>query len=81
MAVYVEGNGIADAEPFGLLTEGAAGIATIVLAIIAIAGISTGALAAITTIIIGVGLIVQAFTAAAEVSRDLNASGTASTVA
>jgi hypothetical protein len=73
--------GIADAEPFGLLTEGAAGIATIVLAIIALAGISIGALAAITTIIIGVGLIVQAFNAAAEVSRDLNASGTASTVA
>lgn len=30
MAVYVEGKGIAEAEPFGLLTEGAAGIATIV---------------------------------------------------
>lgn len=73
MAVYVEGKGIAaEAEPFGLLTEGAAGIAAIVLAIIALAGISVGALASITTIVIGVGLLVQAFNAAAEISKALN---------
>jgi hypothetical protein len=74
MAVYGEGRGIAvEAEPFGLLTEGAAGIAAIVLAIIALAGISAAALGSITAIIIGVGLMVQAFNAAAEVSREFNA--------
>lgn len=78
MAVYGEGRGIAaEAEPFGLLTEGAAGIAAIVLGVIGLAGVSAGALASITTIIIGVGLVVQAFNAAAEVSRGLNASAAA----
>jgi hypothetical protein len=74
MAVYGESRGIAvEAEPFGLLTEGAAGIAAIVLAIIALAGISAAALGSITAIIIGVGLMVQAFNAAAEVSREFSA--------
>ena len=78
MAVYGEGRGIAsEAEPFGLLTEGAAGIATIVLSVIALAGISAGVLASIITIVIGVGLLVQAFNVGAEASRELNASGTA----
>jgi hypothetical protein len=82
MAVYGEGRGIAaEAEPFGLLTEGAAGIAAIVLGVIGLAGVSEGALASITTIILGVGLVVQAFNAAAEVSRGLNASGAAVAVA
>ena len=41
MATYVEGRGLAtEAEPLGLLSEGAAGIAAIVLAVIALAGIS-----------------------------------------
>ena len=78
MAIYGEGRGIAaEAEPFGLLTEGAAGIATIVLGVIALAGVSAGLLASIITIIIGVGLMVQAFNAGAEASRELDASGTA----
>ncbi len=67
MAIFAEGRGLAgEAEPVGLLTEGAAGIAAIALAVIALAGISAGALAAIATIVIGVGLIVQAFYSAAE---------------
>jgi hypothetical protein len=53
----------------GLLTEGAAGIAVIALAIIGLAGISTGALVAIATIVIGVGLMIQAFNSAAENSK------------
>ena len=78
MAVYGEGRGIAaEAEPFGLLTEGAAGIATIVLGIIALGKVDSGLLASIITIIIGVGLMVQAFNAAAEASRELNANGAA----
>ncbi len=70
MAIYVEGRGRAsEAEPVGLLTEGAAGIAAIVLAVIALAGVSVGILASIATIVIGVGLMVQAFNSAAESSR------------
>ena len=70
MATYVEGRSAAsDAEPVGLLSEGAAGIAAIVLAVIALAGISSGTLAAITTIVIGVGLMAQAFNSAAEAAK------------
>jgi hypothetical protein len=79
MAMYVENRRFADeAEPVGLLTEGAAGIATIVLAIIALAGISAGALASIATIVIGVGLMVQAFNSAAEGSKMMTAEMAAS---
>lgn len=71
MAMYVEGRGLvpSEAEPVGLLTEGAAGIAVIVLAVIALAGISAGVLVPIATIVIGVGLMVQAFNSAAGNSR------------
>ncbi len=70
MAVYSESRGRAnEAEPIGLLTEGAAGIAVIVLTVIALAGISTGALTSIAAIVIGVGLLVQAFNSAAEEAR------------
>ena len=70
MAMFFEGRAVAtEAEPVGLLTEGAAGIAVIVLSIIALAGTSPGALASIVTIVIGVGLMVQAFNSAAEVSK------------
>jgi hypothetical protein len=70
MATYMDGRIRAtDAEPIGLLTEGAAGIAVIALTVIALAGISTGALASIATIVIGIGLIVQAFNSAAEEAR------------
>jgi hypothetical protein len=70
MAVFAEGRGLArEVEPLGLLTEGAAGIAVIVLAVIALSGTLPGALASIVTIIIGVGLMVQAFNSAAENSK------------
>ncbi|HEU0156568.1 MAG TPA: hypothetical protein VFQ82_10900 [Stellaceae bacterium] len=70
MATYVEGRSAAsDVEPVGLVSEGVAGIAAIVLAVIALAGVSSGILASIVTIIIGVGLMVQAFNSAAEASR------------
>jgi hypothetical protein len=70
MAVYAEsGWRASEAEPFGLLTEGVAGIAVIALTIIALAGVSTLILASIAAIVIGVGLIVQAFNSAAEETR------------
>jgi hypothetical protein len=70
MAFYTETRGRpSEVEPFGLLTEGAAGIAVIVLAIIALAGVSSLVLASIAAIVIGVGLTVQAFNGAAEEER------------
>jgi hypothetical protein len=72
MATFVEGReATSRAEPVGLLTEGAAGIAAIVLAILGLAGVSTGVLASITVIVIGVGLLVQGFNAGAEQARAL----------
>jgi hypothetical protein len=71
MAVYSESSARIEVEPFGLLTEGAAGIAVIVLTVVALAGISVGALASIAAIVIGVGLMVQAFNSAAEAARTM----------
>jgi hypothetical protein len=70
MAMYAESRGRAsETEPFGLLTEGAAGIAVIVLTVVALAGVSTLILASIAAIVIGIGLTVQAFNSAAEEMR------------
>ena len=70
VAVYSESRGrTSEVEPFGLLTEGAAGIAAVVLAIVALAGVSAIVLASIAAIVIGVGLTVQAFNSAAEEAR------------
>lgn len=71
MAVFEGRSRAAETEPLALLTEGAAGIAVIVLAIIGLSDISPGALAAIAAIIIGVGLLVQGFNIAAEYARIL----------
>jgi hypothetical protein len=77
MAMFQDGRGLAsEAEPLGLLTEGAAGIAVIVLAVIALAGTASGALASIVTIVVGVGLMVQAFNSAAENSKVMAANTT-----
>jgi hypothetical protein len=70
MTVYSESKvPKSEPEPIGLLTESAAGIAVIVLTVVALAGISSEALASIAAIVIGVGLIVQAFNSAAESTR------------
>lgn len=71
MATFVEGRGMAsEAEPVGFLTEGAAGLAVIVLAIIALAGASSAtSLIAIAAIVVGVRLMVQGFNTAAENAR------------
>lgn len=75
MAYYTESKGRAnEVEPFGLLTEGAAGIAVIVLAVVALAGISVGILASIAAIVIGIGLTVQAFNSAADEARIMSPS-------
>ena len=70
MASYIESTGRASvAEPVGLLTESAVGIAVIALAIIALAGVSVDVMASIATIVIGVGLIVQGFNSGAEEAK------------
>jgi hypothetical protein len=70
MAMHVDVRSSAsEAEPFGLLTEGAAGIAAMVLAVVALAGLSTDVLASIAAIVIGGGLVVQAFNTALEHAR------------
>jgi uncharacterized membrane protein HdeD (DUF308 family) len=71
MTTFVEGRRlVSEAEPVGFLTEGAAGLAVIVLAIIALAGASNAvALTAIAAIVVGVGLMVQGFNTAAENAR------------
>ena len=62
MASYVEGRSRAsEAEPIGLMTEGAAGIAVIALMVVALAGILAGVLASIAAIVIGVGLMIQPY--------------------
>jgi hypothetical protein len=82
MLTHVQARGPAsEAEPVGLLTEGAAGIAVIVLAIIALAGVSVAALISIAAIVIGVGLMVQAFNSAAEHTRMVTVNGGTSTQA
>ena len=53
----------------GPLTEGAAGIAVIVLTILALAAISPGILTAIATIVVGVGLFIEATNTGIEYSR------------
>jgi hypothetical protein len=79
MATFVQGSSFpTEAEPFGLLSEGAAGIAAIVLAVIALAGISAAPLASIITIVVGVGLMAQAFNSAAERSKAMAAGASAS---
>jgi hypothetical protein len=70
MSMYAEGRGLAsEIEPFGLLTEGAAGIVAIVLSVVALAGVSVPALTSIAAIVVGGGLMAQAFNSAAEQSR------------
>ncbi|MGE0259991.1 MAG: hypothetical protein AB7H71_00380 [Alphaproteobacteria bacterium] len=53
----------------GPLTEGAAGIAVIVLTILALAAVSPGILTAIATIVVGVGLFIEATNTGIEYSR------------
>lgn len=69
MAVY-QGSGVwTETAAVGPMTEGAAGIATIVLAILALAAISPGALGSIAAIVIGVGLLIEAANTGIEYSR------------
>jgi hypothetical protein len=65
----------------GPMTEGAAGIAVIVLAILALAAISSGVLTAIATIVVGVGLLIEAANTGMEYAKARNQAVTETGVA
>src|SRR5579872_2393700 len=69
MAAYQTTSTWTDAAAVGPMTEGAAGIAVIVLSILALASISPGILTAIAVIVIGVGLLIEAANTGVEYSR------------
>jgi hypothetical protein len=70
MAIYQSGGAwTASPAAVGPMTEGAAGIAVIVLSILGLAAISSGVLAAIATIVIGVGLLIEAADTGLEYAR------------
>lgn len=74
MAVFLErGSAASEAEPVGSMTEGAAGIAVVVLAVIGLANVSSEMLASIVTIVIAMALMVEACNAAAIEPRALTA--------
>jgi hypothetical protein len=70
-----EGTGIEERRGFGILTvggpitEAALGIAVIVLAILGLVNVASGALASIATIVVGVALLLQGVNFAAEYAR------------
>lgn len=70
MAMYQTARGVLT-EPTAVapLTEGAAGIAVIVLTIIGLAAVASASMASIATIVIGAGLLVEAANTAMEYGR------------
>lgn len=76
MAMYQEARGVlTEPAAVGPLTEGVAGIAVIILCVLGLAAIATTSMAAISVIIIGAGLIMEAGNTAGECSRAGTAAG------
>lgn len=69
MAAYQSTSTWADSATVGPMTEGAAGIAVIVLSILGLAAISPGILTSVATIVVGVGLLIEAGNTGMEYSR------------
>ncbi len=69
MAVYQSSGTWSEVAAVGPMTEGAAGIAVIVLSILGLAAISPGVLTSVATIVIGVGLFIESANTAMEYSR------------
>jgi hypothetical protein len=69
MAVYQTSGAWNDTAQVGPMTEGAAGIAVIVLAILGLAAISPNVLTSIAAIVIGVGLLIESANTGIEYSR------------
>ena len=82
MAVTQEGRGLlTEAGSMGPLTEAAAGLAVIVLAIVGLANVAPFDLAAIATIIVGAALLLQVANAANEYVLEASKSSVAATSA
>lgn len=79
MAAYQTASAWTDTATVGPMTEGAAGIAVIVLAVLGLASISPGVLASVAVIVIGVGLLIESANTGIEYSRVMSqgASGAA----
>lgn len=69
MAIYQSSSTWTDTSSVGPMTEGAAGIAVIVLAILGLAAVSPGVLTSVAAIVIGVGLLIEAANTGIEYSR------------
>ncbi len=69
MAAYQSTSIWGDTTTVGPMTEGAAGIAVIVLSILGLAAISPGVLSSVAAIVIGVGLLIEAANTGIEYSR------------
>lgn len=78
MAVYQTSGAWTDTAQVGPMTEGAAGIAVIVLAILGLAAISPEVLTPIAAIVIGVGMLIESANTGIEYSR-ITAQGAAAT--
>jgi hypothetical protein len=69
MAVYQSSGAWSDTSQVGPMTEGAAGIAVIVLTILGLAAVSPNILTSVATIVIGVGLFIEAANTGIEYQR------------
>jgi hypothetical protein len=69
MAAYQTTSAWTDTPQVGPMTEGGAGIAVIVLAILGLAAVSPAILTSVATIVIGVGLIIESVNTGIEYSR------------
>jgi hypothetical protein len=69
MAAYQTTSAWTDTATVGPMTEGAAGIAVIVLSILGLAAISPGVLASVAVIVIGVGFLIESANTGIEYSR------------
>jgi hypothetical protein len=79
MAIYQSSSGTWADSPsatVGPITEGAAGIAVIVLAILGLAAISSAVLTSVATIIVGVGLLIEAANTGVEYAKVSRQAGT-----
>jgi hypothetical protein len=72
MAAYQSSSAWGETASVGPMTEGAAGIAVIVLAILGLAAISPSVLTSVAAIVVGVGLFVEAANTGIEYSRAMS---------
>jgi hypothetical protein len=80
MAAYQSSSAWSNTATVGPMTEGAAGIAVIVLAILGLAAVSPSVLTSVAAIVVGVGLFIEAANTGIEYSRVTGSAAPAGTV-